>query len=76
MPFNQKMLFLKIRFSLQKKKNQYFSFKLNFKKKFKTMAAIIALLLALGTITSADQATPELINEYESQIVVTDMDEF
>ncbi|MCO6478511.1 MAG: hypothetical protein J5I94_17905 [Phaeodactylibacter sp.] len=31
------------------------------------MAAIIAFMIALGVITSSDQATPELIDQYEIQ---------
>ncbi len=29
------------------------------------MAAIIAFMITLGVITSSDQATPELIQQYE-----------
>jgi hypothetical protein len=38
------------------------------------MAAIIALLILLGVIVSPDQATPELIEHFESEIVITDLD--
>lgn len=34
------------------------------------MAVLISLLLSLGIITSADQATPELIEQH--QVVITD----
>lgn len=38
------------------------------------MVAIIAFLLSLGIISSPDQATPELVNQYETQVVSTDID--
>ena len=49
------------------------SFKSKFKK-FKTMVAVIAFLLSLGIITSPDQATPDLIDQYQTQIVGGDVD--
>ena len=43
------------------------------------MAAIIAFIIALGIITSAEQATPELIDQYEQQyqesIIIEDLKE-
>lgn len=38
------------------------------------MVAVIAFLLSIGIISSSDQATPELINQYESQVISTDLD--
>lgn len=39
---------------------------------FKTMALIIALLISLGVITSSDQATDQLIQQYECDIIILD----
>jgi hypothetical protein len=44
------------------------------------MTAIIAFLLAIGIITGAHEATPELIKEYEKEyqesiVVIEDLDE-
>ena len=39
------------------------------------MAAIIALLISLGIITSSDQATDELIQQYQQEIIVADTTE-
>lgn len=39
------------------------------------MIAVIAFLLSLGIISSPDQATPDLINQYESQILIAEIDE-
>lgn len=44
------------------------------------MTTIIAFLLAIGIITSADEATTALINKYEQEyqegiIIVEDLDE-
>lgn len=36
------------------------------------MAAIIALLITLGIITSPDQATDELIQQYQQEIIIVD----
>lgn len=38
------------------------------------MVAIIAFLLSIGVISSPDQATPELIDQYECQIGSYEMD--
>lgn len=38
------------------------------------MVAIIAFLLSIGVISSPDQATPELIGQYETQIINSDME--
>lgn len=38
------------------------------------MVAVIAFLLSIGMISSPDQATPEMIDQYETQIVGTDME--
>jgi hypothetical protein len=38
------------------------------------MTLIIAFLISLGVITSPEQATNELIQQYECQIVVEDME--
>lgn len=38
------------------------------------MIAIIALLLSLGIISSPDQATPDLIDQYETQVITTETD--
>ncbi|WP_262510353.1 hypothetical protein [Flavilitoribacter nigricans] len=38
------------------------------------MVAVIAFLLSIGIISSPDQATPELIEQYETQVVGTDLD--
>ncbi len=40
------------------------------------MAAIIALLISLGVIMSPDQATPELIDQYSTEIYSTDIDSY
>ena len=40
---------------------------LNKIKLFKTMAAIIAFMIALGVITSSSQASPDLIQQYEEK---------
>jgi hypothetical protein len=37
------------------------------------MMLIIAFLICLGVIMSSEQATDELIHQYESQIVIEDM---
>lgn len=34
------------------------------------MEIIIALLISIGIITSPDQATPELIKQYETEIII------
>lgn len=39
------------------------------------MVTIIAFLLSIGLISSPDQATPELINQCETQIIGLDMAE-
>jgi hypothetical protein len=39
---------------------------------FKTMALIIALLISLGIINSPDQATDQLIQQYECDIIILD----
>ena len=39
------------------------------------MAAIIAFMISLGVITSSDQATPDLIDQY-TQIFSTDTDTY
>lgn len=36
------------------------------------MTTIIALLLALGIISSPDQATDQLIDQYQCEIIITD----
>ena len=38
------------------------------------MVAIIAFLLSIGVISSPDQATQELIDQYETQIYTADTD--
>lgn len=38
------------------------------------MATVIALLISLGVIFSADEATPELIDQYQ-EFVITDVDQ-
>ena len=37
------------------------------------MVTIITLFLSLGIISSTDQATSELTNEYQTEIVGTDL---
>ncbi len=43
------------------------------------MAAIIAFIVALGIITNASEATPELVQQYEQEyqesIIIEDLDE-
>ena len=43
------------------------------------MAAIIAFMIAIGVITTSDQATPELIEQYEQEyqesIIIEDMEQ-
>jgi hypothetical protein len=39
---------------------------------FKTMALLIALLLSIGIISSPDQVTDEMIQEYENCIIILD----
>lgn len=38
------------------------------------MVAVIAFLLSIGVISSPDQATPELIDQYETQIYTSETD--
>lgn len=39
------------------------------------MAAIIAFLLALGIINAPEEATQDMIDQYQSEIVATDFAE-
>lgn len=39
---------------------------------FKTMALIIALLISLGIVTSPEQVTGQLIQQYECEIIILD----
>jgi hypothetical protein len=38
------------------------------------MTLIIAFLIALGVITSPEQATEDLIQQYECEVIITDLE--
>lgn len=38
------------------------------------MVAIIAFLLSIGVISSPDEATPEVVEQYETQIVNAELE--
>lgn len=39
---------------------------------FKTMALLIALLISLGIVSTPDQVTNEMVQQYECQIIILD----
>lgn len=41
---------------------------------FKTMALLIALLISLGIVSTPDQVTNEMVQQYECQIIILEGD--